>query len=429
MEQNKQKKEQPKERNPEQILKRKKLIVFPLMFAGFALVMYFIFMPSKDDKQERKGLNTDLPIPKNEIIGDKKTAYEMELLGKNRKNRKQLTLKDYGLEPDTEKNKTIVRSIKGSKSNKTPKSSIRLSANAYKNMNRDLNSFYNQPRKSNKELGQEKKIEKLQAALDAKNSSENLIDEQLKVMEESYKMAAKYMPSMQGQVQKALPSQSVTSNPNIANKTNRKLYTVSKLSNRGSVSSLPQTISDSAFMDRYSRSYTMDFHTAGLDKAEHIQKNTIKACVHNDQLIISGQNVKLRLLEPIKAGDLIIPRHEIIMGIASIQGERLNILVKSIAYSGKIIPVEMLVYDMDGQQGIFIPGSIERSAAKDIVSGMGSSSGTSISVNGQSAAGELAADLGRNIIQGGSQYLAKRLQLVRIKLKAGHSLLLLPKQE
>ena len=92
MEQNKQKKEQPKERNPEQILKRKKLIVFPLMFAGFALVMYFIFMPSKDDKQERKGLNTDLPIPKNEIIGDKKTAYEMELLGKNRKNRKQATI-------------------------------------------------------------------------------------------------------------------------------------------------------------------------------------------------------------------------------------------------------------------------------------------------------------------------------------------------
>lgn len=429
MEQNKQKREQSKELNPEQLQKRKKLIVFPLMFAGFALAMYFIFMPSTDDKQERKGLNTDLPIPKNEIIGDKKTAYEMELLRKNRKNRKLLSLKDFGLESDTEKNKTIVRSSKGSRSNKTPESSILLSANAYKNINRDLNSFYNQPRKSNKENELEKKIEKMQAALDEKNSSENLIDEQLKVMEESYKMAAKYMPSMQGQAQSSLPSQSVTPTPNAPKKVNRKLYAVSKLSNRGSVSSLPQTISDSAFMERYFRLYTMGFNTVGLDKAEHIQKNTIKACVHNDQLIISGQNVKLRLLEPIKAGDLIIPRHEIIMGIASIKGERLDILVRSVEYSGKIIPVEMLVYDMDGQQGIFIPGSIERSAAKDIVAGMGSSSGTSISINGKSVVGELAADLGRNIIQGGSQYLAKRLQLVRIKLKAGHSLLLLPKQE
>ncbi len=427
MEQNKQEREQPKELNPEQIQRRKKLIVFPLMFAGFALVMYFIFMPSKDDKQEQKGLNTDLPIPKNEIIGDKKTAYEMELLSKNRKDRKLLSLKDFGLESDTVKNKTIVRSIQGSKPNKTPKSSIRSSADAYKNMNRDLNSFYNQPHKGSKEKELERKIEKLQAALDEKNSNDNLVDEQLKVMEESYKMAAKYMPSMQGQAQKTLPPN--ISLPNVPKNESRELHTVSKLSNQGSASALSQTISDSAFMDRYSQPHNIGFHTAGLNEDEHIQKNTIKACVHNDQIIISGQNVKLRLLEPIKAGDLNIPRHEIIIGIASVQGERLNILVKSIEYSGKIIPVEMLVYDMDGQQGIFVPGSMERNAAKEIVAGMGSSSGTSISVNGQSAAGQLAVDMGRNIMQGGSQYLSKRLQLVRIKLKAGHSLLLLPKQE
>jgi hypothetical protein len=38
-----------------------------------------------------------------------------------------------------------------------------------------------------------------------------------------------------------------------------------------------------------------------------------------------------------------------------IQGERLDIEITSLEYDGTIIPVELAVYDTDGQPGIFIP--------------------------------------------------------------------------
>ncbi len=111
----------------EQVQKRKKLVVFPLMFAAFALAMYFIFMPSSQKSQEKQGLNTDLPIPKNEIIGDKKAAYEMELFGK-KKNRQALSLEDYGIKPETAKSQIITNSLDGYSSRKNPESSIRSSS-------------------------------------------------------------------------------------------------------------------------------------------------------------------------------------------------------------------------------------------------------------------------------------------------------------
>nr|WP_321355580.1 conjugative transposon protein TraM [uncultured Draconibacterium sp.] len=419
------KKRQPnKTLSPEQIQKRKKLVIFPLMFAGFALAMYFIFKPSVTSNQEKEGLNTDLPIPKTEIIDNKKTAYEMELLEKSRKDKRMLSLKDFGIAPDTTKNEVIVQSI--ATTQKRPESSIHLSANTYKSVNRNLNSFYDQPAENTREKELANKVEQLQAELDKKDTGEDeLLDQQLRVMEESYKMAAKYMPSMQGQTQPEIHTNNNTSSA----ETNRKIVPVARLSQSRVVSALPQTISDSAFADRCTKPLNSCFFTAGVSSENQIQKNTIEACVHSDQVITPGQNVRLRLLDAIQADNLIIPRHEIITGTASLQGERLNILVSSLEYSGKIVPVEMTVYDTDGQQGIFVPGSMGRNAVKSILSNMGSSAQSSISINQQSATEQLATDLGRNIMQGGSQYLSKRLQTVKIKLKAGYQLMLLPKQQ
>ena len=410
--------------SPEQLQKRKKLVIFPLMFAGFTLAMYFIFKPSATNNQKQEGLNTDLPIPQTEIVDNKKTAYEMELLAKSRKDKRMLSLKDFGITPDTTKSEVIVQSI--TTSQKRPESSIHSSANAYKSVNRNLNSFYDQPTENTKEKELADKVEQLQAELNKKDTSEDeLLNQQLRVMEESYKMAAKYMPSMQGQVQTG-----ASSNGNISStEPNKKVVPVAILNNRNVVSALPQTISDSILAGKLTKPVNSSFLTAVPDSENYVQKNTIKACVNTDQVITPGQNVKLRLQEPIQAGNVVIPRHEIVTGIASMQGERLNVVISYLEHSGKIIPVEMLVYDTDGQQGIFVPGSMGRKAVKSILSNMGSSAQSSISINQQSATEQLATDLGRNIMQGGSQYLSKRLQTVKIKLKAGYQLMLLPKQQ
>lgn len=429
MKQNKEKKAQQKGLTPEQLQKRKKMLVFPLMFAAFALAMYFIFKPAPQKGKEKKGLNSDLPVPKNEIIGDKKAAYEMELFG-IKKHRQTLSLKEYGVETDTAKRKVVSGNNRRYVSPEKHQSSVRSSAETYRKVNRDLHNFYNQPQQSgSREKELEKQVEKLQADLKEKEKvdSPGQDERQLRIMEESYKMAAKYMPSVQGQVQQSVeqPDKVFTRDP--LSKEDKNIAPVSKLGTN-TTSALQQQVSDSAFLYRFTQSAGTKFYTSAAAKSNNESgANTVLACVHNDQVIVTGQSVRLRLLETVKAGKIIIPENEMITGIATIQGERLNIVVSSLEYRGRIIPVKISVYDMDGQQGIFIPGSTEVNALKEVTASMGQGAGTSISITqGTTAGQQLAADVGRSLIQGASQYVSKKLRTIKVTLKAGHRLLLMP---
>ena len=427
MKQNKDKKAQLKVLTPEQLQKRKKMVVFPLMFAVFALAMYFIFKPAPPTGKEKKGLNSDLPVPKNEIIGDKKTAYEMELFG-IKKHQQTLSLKDYGVETDTVKSKVVPGHAGRYVSPEKRQSSVRSSAESYKKVNRDLHDFYDQPQSGSREKELEKQVEKLQADLKEKEKvdSPGQDERQLRIMEESYKMAAKYMPSVQRQVQQTTQPDKVLA-PAPLSKEDKNIAPVSKLG-MNETSALLQQVSDSAFLDRFTRSAGTKFYTSGTNKSNNESgANTVLACVHNDQVIVTGQSVRLRLLEPVKAGKIIIPENELITGIATILGERLNIVVSSLEYRDRIIPVKISVYDMDGQLGIFIPGSQEVNALKEVTASMGQGAGTSISITqGTTAGQQLAADVGRSLIQGASQYVSKKLRTTKVTLKAGHRLLLLP---
>ncbi|MDE8712264.1 conjugative transposon protein TraM, partial [Phocaeicola vulgatus] len=91
-------------------------------------------------------------------------------------------------------------------------------------------------------------------------------------------------------------------------------------------------------------------------------RNTKPACVYGAQSVTDGQAVRLRLLEPMAVADRIIPRNAVVVGAAKIQGKRLAIEITSLEHDGTIIPVELEVYDTDGQPGIFIPNSMEMNA-------------------------------------------------------------------
>lgn len=108
--------------------------------------------------------------------------------------------------------------------------------------------------------------------------------------------------------------------------------------------------------------------------------------------------------------------------------ERLEIGITSLEHQGNIIPVELEVYDNDGQAGIFIPGSMEIDAAKEIGANMGSSLGSSINISTDAGA-QLASDLGKGVIQGVSQYISKRMRTVRVHLKSGYRVLLYQEKE
>ena len=190
---------------------------------------------------------------------------------------------------------------------------------------------------------------------------------------------------------------------------------------------LSQSISDSAFINQLSQPRNFSFITAGKEKV-YKDRNTIWACVNSNQKLTNGQNVKLRLLEPVETGGLVFPKHAVVTGIAQIQGERLHIIINALELEGNIIPVQLSAYDTDGQQGLFIPGSIEVNAVKEITASMGRDAGTSINLSqGTTAGQQLAADVGRGFIQGTSQYISKKMRTTKVTLKAGHRLLLMSK--
>ncbi len=97
----------------------------------------------------------------------------------------------------------------------------------------------------------------------------------------------------------------------------------------------------------------------------------------------------------------------------------MDILVETVEYKGTLFPVELDVYDADGQQGILVPNSMEYDAVREIAAGMG----TSMGEQHQHLDGCRGADClgrGQGVIQGVSQYVEKKMRAVKITLKAGH---------
>lgn len=426
-----------KELTPKQMQQRKKLLVYPLMGLLFLGSMWLIFAPSdkKDEGGETVGaFNADIPLPENDgIIGDKRKAYEQAQVEKKQAD-KVRSLQDFAFAadngtdevemelPDSEPEREPFRDYSGSARGSGTSSSV----TAYRDINRQLGTFYETPKVDEEKEELKRQVEELTARLDAQQGQAGGIDEQVALMEKSYELAAKYM----GQNGQAGQSGAIVQVPVTGQSTGQgtgKPAVAVQAARQQTVSGLQQPMSDAEFMRAYSQPRNYGFNTA-VGSGYAMGKNTIRACIHQDQTIMDGQTVKLRLLEPLQAGGLIIPRNTVVSGTGKVQGERLDIVVSSIHYRGNILPVELAVYDNEGMKGLSIETSLEREAAKEAMANIGSGLGTSISF-AQSAGQQVAMDITRGLMQGGSQYLAKKFRTVKVHLKAGNPLMLYAKQQ
>ena len=426
-----------RELTPKQMQQRKKLLVYPLMGLLFLGSMWLIFAPSdkKDEGGETVGaFNADIPLPENDgIIGDKRKAYEQAQVEKKQAD-KVRSLQDFAFAadngtdevemelPDSEPEREPFRDYSGSSRGK----GVNSSTTAYRYINRQLGTFYETPKVDAEKEELKRQVEELTARLDAQQGQAGGIDEQVALMEKSYELAAKYM----GQNGQAGQSGTIVQVPVTGQSTGQgtgKPAVAVQAARQQTVSGLQQPMSDAEFMRAYSQPRNYGFNTA-VGNGYAMGKNTIRACIHQDQTVMDGQTVKLRLLEPLQAGNLVIPQNTLVSGTGKVQGEWLEIVVSSIEYRGNLLPVELAVYDSDGQKGLSVPSSLEQEAAKEALANIGGGLGTSISF-AQSAGQQIAMDLTRGVMQGGSQYLAKKFRTVKVHLKAGYELMLYAKQQ
>mgnify|MGYP001067408068 CR=1 FL=1 len=418
-------KKSKRELTPQQVQQRRKMIVFPLMFLAFAGCMYLIFAPSgKEDVNVESvgGFNADIPLPAEDgIIADKQKAYEQAMLNRKQQDKIQ-SLQDFGFTGDdeTEEPQAEIDLMPEEDAQPQRGGGASYSANAYRDINRQLSTFYETPPVDEEKEDLKRQVAELTDRLQQQQNATPTADDQMALLEKSYELAAKYMNEggQNGQVAQVPVAGTVTQKPQA-----QPVQAIRETT----VSGLQQPMSDADFIRAYSQPRNYGFNTA-VGTSYAISRNTIAACIHQDQTLTDGQAVKLRLLEPMQAGNIVVPKNTLVAGTAKVQGERLDILVSSIEYAGNIIPVELAVFDTDGQKGLSVPSSMEQEAFNEAMANIGSGLGTSISF-ARSAGQQVAMDVTRGLLQGTSGYLAKKFRTVKVKLKAGYKVMLYAKQQ
>ena len=417
------KEDKPKrELTPQQVQQRRKMIVFPLMFLAFAGCMYLIFAPSgKEDVNVESvgGFNADIPLPAEDgIIADKQKAYEQAVISRKQQDKIQ-SLQDFGftLDDDTEEPQEEVN-LMPEEDPKPQRGGGTSSRAAYRDINRQLSTFYETPPVDEEKEELKRQVAELTDRLKQQQNATPTADDQMALLEKSYELAARYMNGGQGQVAQVPVTGGIERKPDAV---------AVQAIRETTVSGLQQPMSDADFIRAYSQPRNYGFNTA-VGTGYAMGKNTVAACIHQDQTLVDGQAVKLRLLEPMQAGNIVVPKNTLVAGTAKVQGERLDILVSSIEYAGNIIPVELAVFDTDGQKGLSVPSSMEQEAFNEAMANIGSGLGTSISF-AQSAGQQVAMDVTRGLLQGTSGYLAKKFRTVKVKLKAGYKVMLYAKQQ
>lgn len=158
-------------------------------------------------------------------------------------------------------------------------------------------------------------------------------------------------------------------------------------------------------------------------ETEEAYGNTIEAVIHETQTVTNGSTVKLRITQDIVVDGNSIPKDNFLFGTAQLNGERLTIQVKSIRYGDHLFPVDMSVYDLDGQPGVNIPGVLTNEVARQTADrsinafGIGS---LDASWRGQ------AASVG---LEAAKTVLGRRNKVIKVTVKAGYQVLLKTKNE
>ena len=398
------KEDKPKrELTPQQVQQRRKMIVFPLMFLAFAGCMYLIFAPSgKEDVNVESvgGFNADIPLPAEDgIIADKQKAYEQAVISRKQQDKIQ-SLQDFGftLDDDTEEPQEEIN-LMPEEDPKPQRGGGTSSRAAYRDINRQLSTFYETPPVDEEKEELKRQVAELTDRLKQQQNATPTADDQMALLEKSYELAARYMNGGQGQVAQVPVTGGIERKPDAV---------AVQAIRETTVSGLQQPMSDADFIRAYSQPRNYGFNTA-VGTGYAMGKNTVAACIHQDQTIV-------------------VPKNTLVAGTAKVQGERLDILVSSIEYAGNIIPVELAVFDTDGQKGLSVPSSMEQEAFNEAMANIGSGLGTSISF-AQSAGQQVAMDVTRGLLQGTSGYLAKKFRTVKVKLKAGYKVMLYAKQQ
>lgn len=161
------------------------------------------------------------------------------------------------------------------------------------------------------------------------------------------------------------------------------------------------------------------------------EANLIKAIIDEDVKATDGTRIRLRLLDDVEIGELVVPKGSYLYATMSGFGsQRVKGNIKSMLIDNELVKINLSIYDTDGMEGLYVPSSSFRETTKDVASS--AASGNMEMNNGTNTGNSMtqwAAQAMTNAYQKTSNAIGKAIKKNKVKLKYGTFVYLINSKE
>ena len=130
-----------------------------------------------------------------------------------------------------------------------------------------------------------------------------------------------------------------------------------------------------------------------------------------DQKLVDGQRVTVRLMEDYVSDGVFVPANTHLAAVCKVS-DRLELSVRSVEMNGRIIPLQLVAYDIDGMVGIYCPETSSsrnsRRASSDAISAA------------NSTFGGLVGDLANTVLRTGATIAKSASGELSVKVMSGY---------
>ena len=150
------------------------------------------------------------------------------------------------------------------------------------------------------------------------------------------------------------------------------------------------------------------------------ESGLIKAIIDENIKAVDGSRVRLRLLDDVEVSGITLRKGTYLYATMNGFGnQRVKGTVKSVLVDDDIVKINLSIYDTDGMEGLYVPGSQFRDTAKDIASGAFSTSGDLGLTQSSNSFTQMGIQAINNAFNKTSNAISKAIKKNRANLKYG----------
>lgn len=159
------------------------------------------------------------------------------------------------------------------------------------------------------------------------------------------------------------------------------------------------------------------FNTLAVNEKE---PTLIKAIIDENVKAVDGSRVRLRLLDDVEIGEMIVKKGAYLYATMSgFSSQRVKGTVKSVLVDDEIVKINLSLYDTDGMEGLYVPSSQFRETTKDVASGAVTGNVDMNTTNTGSSFSQWGMQTMQNAYQKTSNAIGKAIKKNKVKLKYG----------